>query len=259
MRIATYNVLGLTGYPPQEALPEVGPLGSEKHIEHFVRVFTELDSDIIALQEGVAVRQIQQVAKRMGYFLATHPSPIAWPGHVLSRFPILESRTFSHADPCVDVPPFSRTAGASLVQINEGERLWIVDVHLHPGDVELRKVEGKLLRERVEALLIDTPNVVVLGDFNSEVDEAVHEYLRELGFVNAMEHVGGGIQATMDTVGIQTHYIDHLYFSPQLATHLVAAHVVRSDGFRHDGPQAEGCWVHSDHLPVVAEIDGHIA
>ena len=87
----------------------------------------------------------------------------------------------------------------------------------------------------------------------------MHEYLRELGFVNAMEQVGGGIQATMDTVGIQTHYIDHLYFSPQLATHLVAAHVVRSDGFRHDGPQAEGCWVHSDHLPVVAEIDGHIA
>ena len=107
MRIATYNVLGLTGYPPQEALPEIGPLGSEKHIEHFVRVFTELDSDIIALQEGVAVRQIQQVAKRMGYFLATHPSPIAWPGHVLSRFPILESRTFSHADPCVDVPPLA--------------------------------------------------------------------------------------------------------------------------------------------------------
>ena len=49
----------------------------------------------------------------------------------------------------------------------------------------------KLLRERVEALLIDTPNVVVLGDFNSEVDEAVHEYLRELGFVNAMEQVEG--------------------------------------------------------------------
>ena len=96
-----------------------------------------------------------------------------------------------------------------------------------------------------------------MGDFNA-IDEAVREYLRELGFVSMWE-VGGGIQATMDTVGIQTHYIDHLYFSPQLATHLVAAHVVRSDGFRHDGPQAEGCWVHSDHLPVVAEIDGHIA
>ena len=77
MKIATYNILGLTGYPPEEALREIGPLGSEEHIAHFARVFMELDSDIIALQEGVAVRQIQQVAKRMGYFLATHPSPIA--------------------------------------------------------------------------------------------------------------------------------------------------------------------------------------
>jgi len=259
MKIATYNVLGLTGYPSEEALREIGPLGSEEHIAHFTRVFTELDSDIIALQEGVAVRQIQQVAKKMGYYLATHPSPIAWPGHVLSRLPIVESRTFSHMDPSAEVPPFSRTAGASLVQWTGRTRLWVVDVHLHPGDVALRKVEGSLLRERVEALLAETPHAVVLGDFNSEVSESVHEHLRALGFVNAMQQVGGGVEATMDTVGIRTHYIDHLYFSPQIAKHLVAAHVVRSDGFRHDGPQVEGRWVHSDHLPVVAEIDWPIA
>ena len=46
MKIATYNILGLTGYPPEEALREIGPLGSEEHIAHFARVFTELDSDI---------------------------------------------------------------------------------------------------------------------------------------------------------------------------------------------------------------------
>lgn len=259
MKIATYNVLGLTGYPPEEALREIGPLGGEDHIAHFTRVFTELNCDIIALQEGVAVRQIQQVAKNMGYYLATHPSPIAWPGHVLSRFPIIESRTFSHMDPNADVPPFSRTAGASLIEGAGGERLWIVDVHLHPGDVELRKVEGDLLRARVDALLVETANVVILGDFNSEVDETVHEHLLGMGFANAMQQVGGGIQATMDTVGIKAHYIDHLYFSPTLASKLVAADLVRSEGFRHDGPQIAGRWVHSDHLPVVAEIDWHLA
>jgi hypothetical protein len=30
--------------------------------------------------------------------------------------------------------------------------------------------------------------------------------------------------------------------------------VVRGAGFRDDGPQVEGLWVHSDHLPVVAEF-----
>ena len=32
MKIATYNILGLTGYPPEEALREIGPLGSEEHM-----------------------------------------------------------------------------------------------------------------------------------------------------------------------------------------------------------------------------------
>ncbi len=260
MKIATYNVLGLTGYPSSEAQKDLGSLGSEEHVAHFAGVFASLDCDLIALQEGVAVRQMQQIAKAMGYYLATHASPIAWPGHLLSRVPIVESRTFSHFDPHVDVPPFSRTAGASLVEGARGERLWVVDVHLHPGDVDLRRVEGDLIRDRVAALLDHCPNVIVLGDFNCEVDERVHENLRALGFINAMQHAHvDGIQATMDTVGIRTHYIDHIYLSPTLAPALQTAHVVRADGFRHDGPQGEGLWVHSDHLPVVAEVDWDLA
>lgn len=260
MRIATYNVLGLTGYPPAEARKSLGALGGQRYLAHFAEVFASLDCDLIALQEGVAVRQMQQVAKAMGYYLATHPSPVAWPGHLLSRAPIIESRTFSHCDPQVDVPPFSRTAGASLVEGAAGERLWVVNVHLHPGDVALRQVEGDLLQRRVEDLLAHCANVVVLGDFNCEVDECVHENLRALGFVNAMQQAhAGGIQATMDTVGIRTHYIDHIYFSPSLAPDLQTAQVVRAEGFRHDGPQVDGLWVHSDHLPVVAQVDWHLA
>lgn len=138
--------------------------------------------------------------------------------------------------------------------------MWVVNVHLHPGDVALRRVEGDLLRDRIESLLVDCPNVVVLGDFNCEIDERVHENVRALGFVNAVERAyAGGIQATMDTVGIRTHYIDHIYFSPALAPALLSAQVVRAEGFRHDGPQVEGVWVHSDHLPVVAQIDWPLA
>ena len=260
MKIATYNVLGLTGYPPAEALKAFGTLGSEAHVAHFARIFAALDSDIIAIQEGVAVRLMQQVAKHMGCYLSTQPSPIAWPGHVLSRLPIVESRTFSHIGPDDEVPPFSRTAGAALVEGADGRRLWVVDVHLHPSDVELRAVEGALLRDQIQRLLTECEYVVVLGDFNCEVDEPVHEHLRSLGFANAMEQGHeGGIQATMDTVGIRTHYIDHIYLSPALAPKLSSAQVVRTEGFRHDGPQIEGLWVHSDHLPVVAELDWHLA
>ena len=74
-----------------------------------------------------------------------------------------------------------------------------------------------------------------------------------MDFTNAMEAVVGGIQATMDTVGIRIHYIDHIYFSASLSPDLQNAKVIRDTGVRHDGPQETDLFVHSDHLPIVAE------
>lgn len=254
MQIGTYNVLGLKGFPPEEAARKIGVPGDETNTAHFTRVFTDLTCDILALQEGVAVRTVQHIAREMGYYLATFPSPLNWPGHVLSRYPILESRVFSHADPSQKTPPFSRTSGAALLDIENG--LWIVDVHLHPSDVNLRKQEADILKGRLEGLLTVTDNIIVLGDFNSQVDEQVHQNLKTMGFANAMETAGGGLQATMDTTGLRNkHCIDHIYASPTLKPYLQSAAVIREPGFRQDGPQEEGVWVHSDHLPVVAQLD----
>lgn len=255
MRIGTYNVYGLNGYPQEESQKVLGRPGSAENTAHYVKVFEELGCDVLALQEGVAVAAMQGIARQLGMYLATMPSPINWPGHVLSRYPVIESRVFSHLVPGAGVvPPFSRTAGAALLEVGDAP-VWVVDVHLHPGDVDLRRVEGGLLWDAVEGLMAVTDRVIVLGDFNSAVDEHVHGRLKDGSFVNAMEEAGGGVQKTMDTVGINIHYIDHIYLSPALAPRLKSAAVVRDEGFRHDGPQVEGLWVHSDHLPVVAELD----
>lgn len=255
MKIGTYNVLGLKGYPPEEATNTIGKPGDESNVAHFAQVFTQLDCDILALQEGITVRTMQQLARQMYRYLATLPSPINWPGHILSRYPILESRTFSFADPKEKTPPFSRTSGAALLAIKADTTLWVVDVHLHPSDADLRIREAAILQNCIEKIQSITSNIIVLGDFNSEVDEPVHQNLKAMNFANAMETVGGGIQATMDTVGIRTHYIDHIYASPPLTSHLQSATVIRDPGFRHDGPQETGIYVHSDHLPVVAQLN----
>ena len=255
MQIGTYNVLGLRGYPPEESSAEIGNPGDESNAAHFMQVFAELNCDILALQEGVAIRTIQRIAHQMDCYLATFPSPINWPGHILSRYPILESRIFSHTNPTRATPPFSRTSGAALLSVEADTTLWVLDVHLHPSNVDLRLQEADMLKQCVEQLQNITANMIVLGDFNSQVDEQVHQHLGRMDFVNAMETVGGGIQATMDTVGIRTHYIDHIYVSPSLASHLQSARVIRNPGFRHDGPQEKGVWVHSDHLPVVAQLN----
>jgi endonuclease/exonuclease/phosphatase family metal-dependent hydrolase len=100
--------------------------------------------------------------------------------------------------------------------------------------------------------------IVVLGDFNCEVGEAIHTMLASKAFTNAMATAGGGLQPTMDTVGLKHGggwTIDHIYVSSDLSGHLTTAEVIRRDGFRQDGPQQSGLWVHSDHLPVVATLD----
>ena len=254
MRVGTYNVLGLQGYPPEESAKQIGRAGSGDNAEHYTRVFTELSCDVLGLEEGVFAGHMHKIARPMERYLATFPSPTAYPGHVLSRYPILESRVFSHIDPTEEVPPFSRTAGAALLAIDDAT-LWFVVLHLHPGIVEIRDREADILRDRLSDLLQITGNAIVVGDLNCEVDERIHHHLKEMGFANAMEEVGGGIHRTMDTVGINGHSIDHIYASPSLAPHLKSAEVVRRPGFRHDGPQVDGLWVHSDHLPVVVELD----
>ena len=255
MRIGTYNVLGLRGFPPEEAAKGIGEPGGEKGIEHFAGVFASLKCDVLALEEGVSVRQMQAVARRMGCYLATIPSPIAWPGHLLSRYPILESRVFSHAVPGDDTPLLSRTGGGALLQVEDDMRLWVVVVHLHPASEEMRNREADIVRKRLGELLGVCDNAVVVGDFNCAVEERLHVHLRSMEFVNAMEEAGGGIEWTMDTVGVGQHAIDHIYLSPSLKRALKGARVVRDPGFRHDGPQAAGVWVHSDHLPVVADLE----
>ena len=161
---------------------------------------------------------------------------------------------FSHASPTEPIPPFSNCAGAALLQI-EGETLWICDVHLITRDWEMRAREAAVLQQKVMELTRETDNIIVLGDFNLEADETPHSALKEMDFSNAMEDRGGGIQATMDSFGINASYVDHVYVSAPLRNRLTSAHVVRQASFRHDGPQAPGLWVQSDHLPVVAEFD----
>ena len=254
MRIGTYNVLGLTGYPREEAEKTIGDRLSQDATNHFIKVFQELNCDILGLQEGVTFPKIQRIAVGMGMNLATFPSPVAWPGHLITKFPILESRTFSHTTPHAADLPLSRCAGAVLLDPDNHTLMWVMVIHLHPSREELRDLEAEILQNHIKKMLDDTDQFIIMGDFNCEVHEQIHTYLKELKFSNVMEEVGGGVQWTMDTIGIKQHKIDHIYVSQPLISRLVNARVVRDEGFRNDGPQVDGLWVHSDHLPVTANL-----
>ena len=255
MRIGTYNVLGLTGYPKEEAIKTIGSHLSQNAQNHFIQAFQKLDCDILGLQEGIPSPQIQHISINMGMNLATFPSPIAWPGHLITKFSILESRTFSHTTVNAADLPLSRCAGGALLALDNHTLMWVVVIHLHPTQEKLRNLEAEILQDHIKKMLDDTNQVVIMGDFNCEVDEQIHTDLKKLKFTNVMQEIGGGLQWTMDSVGIKKHKIDHIYVSQTLTSRLVKAQVVRDEGFRHNGPQVEGLWVYSDHLPVIVELE----
>ena len=254
MRLGTYNVLGLTGYPSATAKADLNGPDSPETVAHFAAVFRALDCDVLALQEGVASPQVQRIGRELGMSLATFPSPENWPGHVLSSYPIFESRVYSHMTPSAVTEPFSRCAGETLLLLPNAESLCLIVVHLHPSDRALRDREAALLHEKLPELLALASHVAVVGDFNCTVDENLHKTLHQADFVNAMEHAGHGIHATMDTAGIKPQFIDHIYLSSSLIPYVQGARVVRDPGFRHDAPLPAGKWSHSDHLPVVVDL-----
>lgn len=257
MQVGTYNVFGLRGYPREEG--DVQPLTREPCVERFADAFAALECDLLGLQEGhPCLSSMQAVAGAMGDVrLAAFASPVDWPGYLLSRHRILESRIWSHFQPDARSAPLSRCAGAALVDVGEDEPWAVAVIHLHPRQEsrDRREQEAALLESRIGELTALTSRVVVMGDFNSEVDERIHAHLKDRGFVNAMEAAGGGLEPTVKAAGPGTRPIDHIYLSPTLGPRLSAARVVRDPGFYHPEADAEPRSLHSDHLPVVATLE----
>ncbi|MGQ9490045.1 MAG: endonuclease/exonuclease/phosphatase family protein, partial [Anaerolineae bacterium] len=155
--------------------------------------------------------------------------------------------------PLADRWPFSRMAGMALLQLPDQSRLLVIALHLHPRHERIRQEEAALVREQLEAWLPAADHAVVLGDFNCVPQEQIHADVLARGFVNALAAAGNS-QPTYDTTGAKTFSIDHIYLSRSLAPRLTRAYTLRAPGFWHDGPLPPGAWLHSDHLPVIAEL-----
>jgi endonuclease/exonuclease/phosphatase family metal-dependent hydrolase len=254
MRIGTYNVQGFRGYPAEAAARALGHPDDDAAGAHFARVFEALRCDVLAVQEGPSARQMHRVAGLLGYRMAGFSSPLRWPGYLLSRVPVLDARTFSRWRPLADRWPFSRMGGEARLQLDDGSCLLVITLHLHPRHERVRRAEAALVRERLAEQLPAADHAVVLGDFNCDSEGLIHRHLHEVGFVNAMVAASGGIQPTYDSIGLKSFAVDHIYLSLALAARLIRTEVIRRPGFWHDGPLPPGAWLHSDHLPVVAEM-----
>jgi len=247
-------MLGFQGWPEHIA---TGVLSQsyDFRMQHFIDVLDELACDMIGVQEGASRNWLQRLADGTDFQVAISSTPTGFPGAIFSRHPIDQEWDIAASMGTGSDVPFSRTVGAALVNV-DGELIGILNFHAHPHHEHLRKAEAAILAAEIESLFDYTPYIVVMGDFNSQVGSVIHNTLRERGFKNTMELAGGGIAHTVTNLeGVGVLAIDHIYVSEALLGKVRFSRVVSDAGFRITPSREPDEWVHSDHLPVIVEIE----
>jgi endonuclease/exonuclease/phosphatase (EEP) superfamily protein YafD len=245
IRIGTYNIYGFYGYPDNEARIALGYTNDPRRVDYYINVIKSLQCDIIGIQEGASVEQMNRYAKAADMEAAAFPSATAYPGGVFTVFPILETRTYNVLGPSGKKEAFSRTGSATLINIH-GELLWVVNIHAHVNDTMLRQREAEILDRELPNLAKVTPNIVVTGDFNSLPGQVIHEALRKHNLYNAMQVL------SMVPTNQYTPSIDCVYVSDTLVGYLQSGQFIDNPG----APDATGhsTWRDSDHRPLVVEL-----
>ena len=120
----------------------------------------------------------------------------------------------------------------------------IVTVHLSWTNISLREKEKLLLRDVVSEMLKKDPDVMIVGDFNTE-EEGIQELARLLG-MSVMVPVGQNSIGTTHA----GHRYDHFLVSPDLAKEEAVNCHIKTFG---EG-NLETAKEVSDHLPVLAKF-----
>jgi endonuclease/exonuclease/phosphatase family metal-dependent hydrolase len=239
IRVATYNVHKCQGLDRR-----VSPA-------RIIEVLREIDADVIALQEVLAIEdgapeqnQARFIAEALGmeYRLGENRRLRggAYGNAVLSRLPF--DRTHNY-----DLTVRGREARGSLrtdLQLGGGSLLHIFNVHLGTSFFERRTqarrlLEGEILNQRE----LGGGARVVLGDFN-EWTRGLASRLLEAQF--SVADPGRHLRRSRTYPGVLPFlHLDHIYFDPKLRLDNLYLHRSRRS------------LVASDHLPLAADFRWH--
>ena len=240
-RIATYNLHKCRGFDLR-----IAP-------ERIVSVMKELDADILCLQEVVNAPhdkpiydQAQTIARAFPQFDwifgANRPYQSGSYGNMtLSRFPIQSWRNHDITRPGREQRGILQTD----VELADGSRLVLFNVHLGTGHMERRYQAGKLMNRGV----LDQPDIdaprLVLGDFNEWTRGLATRLLRSQ-FQTFRPHHAAKFPRTYPGM-LPFLSLDHCYYEPPL-------YVANSRLWR-----SQKALFASDHLPLLVDFELHSA
>ncbi len=241
--------------------------GAESVIAGIVTAARRYDLDVIALQEATPRKHVMEAVRRLGWQVRWFRG--AWtgdgwrqgfPGAILTRLPILESRDRPDLDPYSSDDAFSRTFGEVVINYN-GKRVVLMTVHLLPSwknttSIRLREiaaVERATQRHRKRNL-----SVIVMGDANHQPATPEYEAWVRAGFTDSYLASGGDPVGgwTCPSTGL-TERIDYVWVTGPLSYQVLESRPLSDDEF-HIDPARSDDGALSDHVPVIAVLGSRV-
>lgn len=236
MRVATYNVHKCRG------------LDGRVRPDRIVQVLSEIDADIVALQEVVCVEgrvqqhhQARYVAEQLGFYSELGENRRhkggAYGNVLLSRFPIHMARNYDISIPRRE----PRGCLRADVLLEGGDWLHIFNLHLGTSFFERRKQARQLFGEQILTDANLPGSKIILGDFNEWTrglaSRLLHSHFRSADIRSRPGHLRTfpGLLPLLP--------LDHIYFDCDLNLKTLAVH------------RSKTALLASDHLPLVADFD----
>jgi endonuclease/exonuclease/phosphatase family metal-dependent hydrolase len=212
--------------------------------------------DIITFQESPGEQVVAEIADKLG--MAHHcffHSGQAWPGAVISRYPIVEFKNCPLVS--FDKRPaelFTRHWGRAVVQMPE-EQLVVYSAHLFPGggSSARREPEVSEMLKVMKSDLQSGRSMLFQGDLNHQPEGPEYQRWAEAGWVDTFAARGAGQPYTIPSDKVQAR-IDYVWAHGPIANRLRECRVLYEGAFRTN-PDDPGSIALSDHVPVMATFE----
>jgi len=223
--IVTWNV---RGYPEKE----------QAQRQWFHQQLIEMNADVLCIQEIANQDKVNQLLATEERF-----KKVAFLDSSDGQDNAVFCTTSVGMEDIPDPNGFQHPAQATYVSCGGFDAV-IVTIHLSWTNVEMREKEKSLLHNIVLQMLKKDPDVIIVGDFNTE-EEGILELAQSIDMKVMVPPGQDGIGTTH-----AGHRYDHFLISPDLANEeAVGCHIKT-----FTGGELETAKKVSDHLPVLAEF-----
>lgn len=171
-------------------------------------------------------------------------------------YPDWENLFGSNGDPFTNSRSLPSTAVFKTTVSGTGTSFRVISNHFHAGSTSTlaREYEGDAVQSYVQSLLMDvdeSPNIIVLGDFNATPPNEPHPQLEENGLLGMLEKANSQNTGVLSSGNAN---IDHIYASMSILGQITnqSAFVILPEHYAETPEEFEA--VYSDHSPVFIDI-----